>query len=283
MKRTASPPAQRTDNHTSREKPAVMAEPQKATTAICTYTNDAIYVRDKSLVDELIGEVTFTQMMFFQIMGHMPSPTEVKIVDAVLVTLLEHGITPSAIATRLTLMSAPESLQGAVAAGLLGVGGTFLGTMQGAAELIDEMMTADDGVAAAAERIARRHRESKTPLPGFGHNLHRPDDPRTPKLIAVARAAGVKGDHIAALLALGEAADRVYGRHITINATGAIAALLSEIGVPVDVMRGFAVITRAAGLVGHIKEERENPAARALWDAATHAVEYSGNALKNRA
>jgi citrate synthase len=259
-----------------------MAESTKPTTAICAYTHDAIYVRDKSLVDELIGEVTFTQMMFFQIMGHMPSPTEVKIVDAVLVTLLEHGITPSAIATRLTLMSAPESLQGAVAAGLLGVGGTFLGTMQGAAELIDEMMTAADGVAAAAERIARRHRETKTPLPGFGHNLHRPDDPRTPKLIAVARAAGVKGDHIAALLALGEAVDRVYGRHITINATGAIAALLSEIGVPVDVMRGFAVITRAAGLVGHIKEERENPAARALWDAGTHSVEYSGSALKNR-
>ena len=105
-----------------------MAETSRASSAICTYTNDAIYVRDKSLVDELIGEVTFTQMMFFQIMARLPSPTEVKIVDAVLVTLLEHGITPSAIATRLTLMSAPESLQGAVAAGLLGVGGTFLGT-----------------------------------------------------------------------------------------------------------------------------------------------------------
>ncbi|HCO43102.1 MAG TPA: citryl-CoA lyase [Gammaproteobacteria bacterium] len=259
-----------------------MAETPRASSAICTYTNDAIYVRDKSLVDELIGEVTFTQMMFFQIMARLPSPSEVKIVDAVLVTLLEHGITPSAIATRLTLMSAPESLQGAVAAGLLGVGGTFLGTMQGAAELIDEMMRADDGVSAAAERIARRHRESRTPLPGFGHNLHRPDDPRTPKLFAVARDAGVSGDHIAALQALGDAVDRVYGRHITINATGAIAALLSEIGIPVDVMRGFAVITRAAGLVGHIKEERENPAARALWDAATHAVEYSGSALSDR-
>lgn len=97
----------------------------------------------------------------------------------------------------------------------------------------------------------------------------------------MARDAGVRGDHIAALQALGDAVDRIYGRHITINATGAIAALLSEIGIPVDVMRGFAVITRAAGLVGHIKEERENPAARALWDAATHAVEYSGNALKD--
>nr|ART40300.1 K325 [uncultured bacterium] len=222
-------------------------------------------------------------MMFFQIMGHMPTPAEVRIVDAVLVTLMEHGITPSAIATRLTLMSAPESLQGAVAAGLLGVGGQFLGTMQGAAELIAEMMAADDGVPAAAERIARRHRASKTALPGFGHNLHRPDDPRTPKILAIAQGAGVPGKHIAALLALGEAVDRVYERHITINATGAIAAVLSEIGIPVEVMRGFAVITRAAGLVGHIKEELENPASRGLWDAGTHAVEYSGNALKKHA
>lgn len=260
-----------------------MAEQRKPTTAICAYTSDAIYVRDKSLVDELIGEITFTQMIFFQIMGRMPTPAEVKIVDAVLVTLMEHGITPSAIATRLTLMSAPESLQGAVAAGLLGVGGQFLGTMQGAAELIAEMMAAEDGVPAAAERIAKRHRASKTALPGFGHNLHRPDDPRTPKILTVASAAGVQGKHIAALLALGEAVDRVYERHITINATGAIAAVLSEIGIPVEVMRGFAVITRAAGLVGHVKEELENPASRGIWDAATHAVEYSGNALKNHA
>ncbi|WP_372724453.1 citryl-CoA lyase [Immundisolibacter sp.] len=256
-----------------------MAEPRKPSTAICTYTSDAIYVRDKSLVDELIGEVSFTQMMFFQIMARMPTAGEVKIVDAVLVTLMEHGITPSAIATRLTLMSAPESLQGAVAAGLLGVGGQFLGTMEGAAALIAEIIAAPDR-AAAAEDIARRHRESKTPLPGFGHNLHRPDDPRTPKLLAVARTAGVKGDHIAALLALGDAVDRVYARHITINATGAIAAVLSELGIPVEVMRGFAVITRAAGLVGHIKEERENPAARAIWELAAHEVEYSGDAVK---
>ena len=106
-----------------------MAEPHQPSTAICTYTNDAIYVRDKSLVDDLIGELSFTEMMYFQIMGRMPEPGEVKIIDAVLVTLMEHGITPSAIATRLTAMAAPESIQGAIAAGLLGVGGQFLGTM----------------------------------------------------------------------------------------------------------------------------------------------------------
>lgn len=255
-----------------------MAEPKQPSTAICTYTNDAIYVRDKSLVDDLIGELSFTEMMYFQIMGRMPEPGEVKIIDAVLVTLMEHGITPSAIATRLTAMAAPESIQGAIAAGLLGVGGQFLGTMEGSAKLIEEIVAAEDGMEAAAERIARHHREHRIPLPGFGHNLHRPDDPRTPKLLAVAEAQHVRGDHIRALRALGAAVDQVWGKHITINATGAIAAVLSEIGIPVDIMRGFAVVTRAAGLVGHLKEEKENPAARAIWDDAAHLVSYSGTA-----
>lgn len=256
-----------------------MTDSARPTTAICTYTTDAIYVRDKSLVDELIGEVTFTQMMYFQIMGRMPTAGEVTIVDAVLVTLMEHGITPSAIAARLTAMSAPEALQGAIAAGLLGVGGQFLGTMEGAAKLLTEIVAAPDGMA-AAQAIARRHRETKTALPGFGHNLHRPDDPRTPKLLDIARRAGVPGRHVAALQTLGAAVDEVYGRHITINATGAIAALLGEIDIPVDIMRGFAIVTRAAGLLGHIKEERENPAARYIWERAAEEVGYSGDALK---
>lgn len=253
-----------------------MTQTARPTTAICTYTADAIFVRDRSLVDDLIGEVSFTQMMYLQIMGRMPSAAEVRIVDAVLVTLMEHGITPSAIAARLTAMSAPEALQGAVAAGLLGVGGQFLGTMEGAAKLLEEIVGAPDP-AATAYAIARRHRESRTPLPGFGHNLHKPDDPRTPKLLRVAEEAGVPGAHLRALRTLGTAVDEVYGRHLTINATGAIAALLGEIGVPVDIMRGFAIVTRAAGLVGHIREERENPAARYIWERAAEDVAYSGS------
>lgn len=255
-----------------------MTDGPKPTTAICTHTLDAIYVRDKSLVEDLIGELTFTQMIFFQIMGRIPNDTETKIVDAVFVTLLEHGITPSAIATRLVAMSAPEAMQAAVAAGLLGVGGQFVGTMEGAAKVLREIVEDPEGVETAALKTARHYRENKLRLPGFGHNLHKPDDPRTPKLFAVARAAGVKGTYVAALQSLGRAVDEVYGRHVTINATGAIGALLLEIDVPWQIMRGFAIITRAAGLVGHIKEEQENPIARQIWMAAEHEVEYTGEA-----
>lgn len=246
------------------------------TTGLCRYTADAIRLRDKDLVDELVGEATFTQALYYLITGREAGAAETAVVDAVLVTLMEHGLTPSAIAARLVYSSAPEALQGGVAAGLLAVGSRFVGTMEGCAALLDEIVDDPAGTEAAAQRIARAHRSRRTPVPGFGHHLHRPDDPRTPKLLAVAEAQRVPGRHIAALRALGAAVDDAAGKHVTINATGAIAAVLREIGVDAAVMRGFAVICRAAGLVAHIAEERRNPTLRAVWQAAEDAVPHEG-------
>lgn len=245
-------------------------------THIATHTNDAIYVRDRSLVDELIGKVSFTDMIVFHLMGRMPTRAESTILDAVLVTLMEHGFTPSVIATRMIALSSPEALQSAVAGGLLCVGSQFVGTMESAAVLIDEVLAHPDGLEAGALAVAQRHRSGRIALPGFGHHLHRPDDPRSPRLFAIAEEAGVPGRHIAALRTLSKAVDEVYGRHITINATGAIAALLGEIGMPAEIMRGIAVISRCAGLVGHIREEQQHPTARQLWDTVEHTVEYAG-------
>jgi citrate synthase len=244
------------------------------TTAICHATTDAIHIRGASLVDELIGRVSFTEMMLFQLLGRRPSPAQVAVLDAVLVTLMEHGLTPSAIATRVIYDSAPEALQSAVAAGLLGVGSTFVGTMEGCSAMIEEMLAAPEGVAARAATIADRLRAERRPAHGFGHPFHKPDDPRSPRLFEVARAQGVPGRHIDALLALSREIDRAFGRHLTINATGAIAAVLGEIGIPQPVMRGIAVISRAAGLVGHIWEERERPSARWIWETVEHGIAY---------
>ena len=254
-----------------------MSKPEtRPVTHIATHTNDAIYIRDASLVDELIGKVSFTDMIVFHLMGRMPSRAESVILDAVLVTLMEHGFTPSVIATRMVAMSSPEALQAAVAGGLLCVGSQFVGTMEEAAGMIEEVMEHPNGVEAGARAVAQRHRAGRIPLPGFGHHLHRPDDPRPPRLFAVAEEVGVPGRHIAALRALSAAVDEVYGRHITINATGAIAAVLGEIDLPREIMRGIAVISRCAGLVGHIREEQQHPAARKLWDTIEHTVEYAG-------
>ena len=249
---------------------------KKPTTKIARHTAQAIYVRGASLVDDLIGKLTFTEMMYFQLLGARPTPAQAKILDAVLVTLMEHGITPSAIATRMIYDSCPEAIQAAVAAGILGVGSTFIGTMEGCAKNLEEILSVSGNEPAIARIIARRYREAKQPIPGFGHPHHKPDDPRSPRLIAVAEAAGVPGRHIGALRLLAKEVDAAWGRHLTINATGAVAALLGEIGVPQEVMRGIAVVSRAAGLVGHIREEQLDPSARHIWNMVSEAVPYSG-------
>jgi len=247
----------------------------KPTTKIAHHTAQAIYIRGASLVDDLIGKLTFTEMMYFQLLGVKPTPAQAKVLDAVLVTLMEHGITPSAIATRLIYDSCPEAIQAAVAAGILGVGSTFIGTMEGCAANLEEIISSENQ-SNAAKAVAQRFRAAKKPIPGFGHPHHKPDDPRSPRLIAIAEEAGVLGRHIRALRLLAIEVDAVWGRHLTINATGAVAALLGEIGVPQEVMRGIAVVSRAAGLVGHIREEQLDPSARHIWDVVSDAVPYAG-------
>jgi len=252
------------------------------TTKIARHTTERIFIRGESLVDDLIGRLTFTEMMYFQLLGAKPTAGQTRILDAVLVTLMEHGITPSVIAARLIYDSCPEAVQAAVAAGLLGVGSTFIGTMEGCAANLEEILAAGqdvggvDGEAARAKVIAQRVRAAKQAIPGFGHPHHKPDDPRSPRLLAIAQEAGVPGRHIRALRLLAAEVDAAWGRHLTINATGAVAALLGEIGIPQQVMRGIAVVSRAAGLVGHIREEQLEPSARHIWDVVAGSVPYSG-------
>ncbi len=245
---------------------------------LATHTLTDLYYRDANLVTEMMGRMSFTEAMIGHILNREASPADVAIIDAVLLALMEHGLTPSAISTRLTYHSAPEALQGAVAAGLLNVGSTFVGTMENCAKLLRDMIADPDGVEAAAERIVADHRVRRAHLPGFGHHLHKPDDPRTPKLFEIARAHGVAGTYIDAIQALGRAVDAAAGKHLTINATGGTAAVLSEIGIPPEVMRGFAVIARAAGLVAHIAEERDVATARTIWDVVEDAIPYAGAA-----
>lgn len=249
------------------------SEPEAPTTGISSHSAEDVFIRGKSLSKELIGQCSFTEMIYFQILGRMPTADQTALLDACLVALMEHGLTPSVLAARLTYSSAPEALQGAVAAGLLGVGSRFVGSMEGCAALLQRIVAADDGEA-EAKRIAVEHRAARMPLPGFGHPIHKPDDPRAQRLLELARSRKVAGRHVGAIEALGGAVDAVYGRHITINATGAIAAILGDCGVPSEIARGFGLIARCAGLVGHLYEEQQKPAMRAIWESAERAVPY---------
>jgi citrate synthase len=245
------------------------------TTRIATSTSDDVLVRGKSLTRELIGKLTFTEMTCFLVLGRVPTPGQIAVIDGCLVALMEHGLTPSALAARLVYSSSTEALQAGVAAGLLGVGSRFVGTVEGCGRLLERVAAAGDPDAEAAA-VVSEHRRARTPLPGFGHDRHRPDDPRTPRLFALAREHAVEGPHIAAIERLSAALDRAAGKHITINATGAVAAALSDCGVPVGITRGFALIARCAGLVGHLHEEQQQPVMPSIWEAAERAIPYQG-------
>lgn len=244
------------------------------TTRIACSDASSVTIRGKDLVSELIGKRTFTQMVYLLTCGREATTAETTVLDACLVTLMEHGFTPAALVTRITADSVPDQVQVAMAAGLLTVGSVFVGTMEGCAALLQEGMASADR-AAFCTRIADEYLEAKRPIPGFGHPFHKPDDPRTPALFAVAQAAGVDGQFIALLRQLSQAVDARAGRHLTINATGAIGALLLEIGVPPAIMRAIAVISRCGGLAGHIVEERETRSARTIWKLTEENIPYA--------
>ena len=251
-------------------------------THIATSDATSITIRGQSLVDDLIGRRSFTEMVYWLTVGREAGPRETKVLDACLVTLMEHGFTPSAMIARIVADSVPEQIQVPMAAGLLAIGSVFVGTMEGTARLLAEGIDAPDPQAWARETAAA-YLDTKRPLPGFGHPHHKPDDPRSPRLFAVAREAGVEGRYIALLETLAAAVDAHAGRHLTVNATGAIGALLLEIGVPVEVMRAMAVISRCGGLAGHIVEEHATKSARTIWRAAEAAVPYAGERLQTGA
>ena len=248
------------------------------TTGICTSDTHHIWVRGKNLVNDLIGETGFTEMMILHILKTKPTPLQVKLIDAVMVTIMEHGLTPTAIAARETFLGAPESLQGAVAAGILGVGSRFAGTSGDCAVLLDEIVATDPrDRAKTARAIAERFVAAKKPMAGFGHPVHRDGDPRVTKLVAVAKAAGAKGEYIEAMYTLSDALNAALGKKLVINASAAMGALMREAGVPSRAMRGFVLISRAAGIVGHLVEEMEQPAGDFIWHLVEDSVPYVGD------
>lgn len=232
-------------------------------------TRERIGVRGLDLVTDLIGKVSLGDVAWLEVMGTLPTPAESILFNAMMVTMVEHGMTPNAIAARLTYLGAPESLNSAVAAGLCGLGTVFAGTAEGAARLLQEALAdsaSEPDIPALAARIVADHRARKAPVPGLGHPLHKPIDPRTARLFQLARDNGRYGAHCRLMEAVAEEAERASGKSLPVNATGAIGAIASELGIDWRLCRGIAVMGRAIGLVGHLAEEIRNPVAREIWD-----------------
>jgi len=229
---------------------------------------DALTMRGRDTLAEIVGVKSFSETFFFIVTGRMPTSGETRCFDACLNVLMDHGLTPSAVVARLVEDSVPEDMQVAMAAGLLVVGNRHVGTMSGAGKLLAAALAEGGDLRAWAQKTAAQFRAQKRRVPGFGHPHYFPDDPRAARLFAVAEAAGCKGHAIAAITLLGEEIDKAMERHLTLNVTGAMAAVLTEIGFPVEAMRGVAVVGRAAGLVAHIYEEKQAGISRALLEIA---------------
>lgn len=226
---------------------------------------------------EILGHLNLGDMGFMELTGRFPDERESRMFNAMVVTLVEHGITPSAIVARMTYLGAPESLQGAVAAGLNGLGTVFVGSIEGAAKLLrDAMPTPDAGADfnALARAAVESFRKDGRIVPGIGHPFHKPIDPRTPRLIELARETGFDGPYLTLMLAVAGEAERVSGKVLPVNATGAIGALCCEMGFDWKICRGLGVMARAVGLVGHILEESRRPMAAEIW----HRIEDEATA-----
>jgi citrate synthase len=223
-------------------------------------------VRGKDLAGELMGRLTFTEFFHLLVTGREPTDEERFFLDLLLVAIAEHGLMPTNVAARMTLAADPESLQGAIAAGILGAGPVVLGTAEECARLLES----DEEPLGAARRI---HGAGEK-VPGFGHPVHRPVDPRAERIIEFADERGISGPAVARARALRDAVAQVWGKPLPMNVSMPIAAVMLDLGYPAAFVKAVPILARTASLLAHLAEEQEHPLGFELARAAEEAVEY---------
>jgi len=251
-------------------------------TSIGTSDADTITLLGRNVATELMGKVSFGELAFWLTALRRPDPGELAVFEAVLVALADHGFTPSAIAARLTLTGAPESVQGALAAGLLGGGSRYLGVTEDCGRFLAEALAAhegplpdtDAGWDALAARAVTARRAAGQLVPGLGHPIHKNGDPRTPVIFEIAAEAGRLGPHLRLFAAVGRVHPAIIGRTLPLNGAGVCGAALADLGFPPDLLRGFALLARTAGLLGHLAEEMRSPAGQAIYRQVDEAARY---------
>ncbi len=230
---------------------------------------DRVEVRGRDLTGDLMGRLSFTEYFHLLLTGREPTEDERFFLDLLLVAIAEHGMMPSNVAARMTLAADPHSLQGAVAAGILGAGPVVLGTSEQCAQLLEEARESAGDV----DGIARRIHAAGAKVPGFGHPVHRPLDPRAERILEFADARGVSGPHVELARRLRDAVAEVWGKPLTMNVAMPIAAVMLDLGFSSDTVKAVPILARTAGLLAHLVEEREQPIGFLLARAAEEAVE----------
>ena len=251
-------------------------------TAISTSDEHSITIRGEDLCRDLIGRISFSEYFSFLVTGQKPSRGDTMVLDATLVAIADHGMVPSVQASRMTYAAAPDALQGAVAAGILGCGSVILGASETAgrlfAEVNEEAGTGD--LRAAAQRVVTKYREAGKPIPGYGHSLHKQRDPRVDRLFAVAREAGTSLRFVEIAEAVEQVIPGIVGKELKLNVSAAIPAVLLGTNFPLRALRGVPILARTAGIIAHLAEEAVNPSGFALSYQATRELVYEGPEAK---
>ena len=253
-------------------------------TSIGSADATSIRLLGHDLAADLMGRVSFGELAFWLVALRRPGPGELRVFEAVLVALADHGFTPSAIAARLTLTGAPESVQGALAAGLLGGGSRFLGVTEDCGKFLADALSRHRGQlpppgdeagwdALAATAVAAQRAAGRL-VPGLGHPVHKDGDPRTPVIFRIAAEEGALGPHLRLFAAVGRVHPAIIGRTLPLNGAGVCGAALADLGFDPDMLRGFALLARAAGLLGHLAEEMRRPAGPGIYQQADRAIRY---------
>ena len=231
---------------------------------------DRVEVRGRDLTGDLMGRLSFTEYFHLLLTGSEPTEDQRFFLDLLLVAIAEHGLMPTNVAARMTLAADPGSLQGAVAAGILGAGPVVLGTSELCARLLEETRASGREPREIVEAI----RAADGKVPGFGHPVHKPVDPRAERILELADARGVSGEHVALARAFRDAVHGAWGKPLTMNVSMPIAAVLLDLGFPATAAKAVALLARTAGLLAHLAEELEQPIGFTLAAAAEEAIDY---------
>jgi len=250
-------------------------------TSLGMSTTSQITLLGEDLANDLMGKVSLTELVYRMVTLRTPSAGQVRMLDACLLALADHGFTPTAIAARLTYLSAPDSVQGAMAAGLLGGGSRFLGVTEDCGQFLHTVidgLNEQPSTAAAwddvARDVVRGARAEKRIIPGLGHPVHKKLDPRTPALVGIATEEDCYGPHLALFEAIGRVHPEFLGRTLVLNGAGVVGAALADLGLPIRLLRGFALLARAAGLLGQLAEEERMPVGMDTYLFVEHHAEF---------
>jgi citrate synthase len=238
---------------------------------------DRVEVRGRDLTCDLMGRLGFTDYFHLLLTGREPTEEQRFFLDLLLVAIAEHGMMPTNVAARMTLAAAPEALQGAVAAGILGCGSVVLGTAEACAQVLAEAqarVAAAEEPPAVARDVARRIRDAGGRAPGFGHPVHRPLDPRAERILELADAHDASGPHVALARELRAAVAEAWGRPLVMNVSLPIAAVMLDLGFAPAVVKAVPLLARTASLLAHLAEEQQNPLGFLLASHAEEAIAY---------